>query len=68
MERVNDLMFRHVMEISRSRFKTVLILTAEADVIVIVLYSFYDLHFDQLWIEFGAADSKNRFPSTYKRD
>ena len=68
MERVNDLMFRHVMEISRSRFKTVLILTAEADVIVIVLYSFYDLHVDQLWIEFGAADSKNRFPSTYTRD
>ena len=56
-EEADDRMFLHALEMSRLGLKKLLIVTVDADVVIITLYAFWDLDLE-LWIEFGRGKDR----------
>ena len=52
-EEADDKMFLDALEITRLGLKKLPRVTVDTDVVVIALYTFWDLDLEELWIEFG---------------
>ena len=50
------------MEQSRLGFKRQIIVTVDTDLVVIILYTYWDLNVTELWIEFGAEKDRRWLP------
>ena len=61
-EEADDRIYLHANELSNLGFKKVTIVTVDTDVVVIGLYAFWHLHFDEIWIEFGTGKDKRLLP------
>ena len=55
-------MFLHELEMSRLGVKKLFIVTVDTDVVVIALYTFWDLDLEELWIEFNRGKDHKRLP------
>ena len=64
-EEADDRMFLHAKDLSILRFRKILIVTVDTDVIVIGLYAFWDLDVQELWVEFGVGKTKTWLPIHY---
>ena len=60
-EEADNRMFLHAKEVSRLGFKR-LVVSVDIDVIIIALYSFWFLDFEELWIEFGCGKNRKWIP------
>ena len=45
----------HAYDASRKRFRTLSIIAIDIEVVVIALYHFFSLHFNELWVKFSTG-------------
>ena len=57
-EEADTRLILHILNGSSCGFKKISIITVDTDVVVILLYHFFSLDLDELWIEFGVGKSK----------